>query len=56
MYGFDTINKISKITQIEMTRSKFDAIYGQGMIKRRKSYTFKTANVYEFKWDSCKKI
>jgi len=56
MFGFDTINEIAKKTQIQMTRKKFDAIYGDGYIKRRKSTSYKTANVYEFKRNSSKKI
>ena len=34
--GFDTINEIAKKNKIEMTRSKFDAIYGQGTIGEEK--------------------
>lgn len=54
--GFDTINVISRMNKIEMTRQKFDGIYGQGIIERRKSDIIKTTNVYEFEWNSCKKI
>lgn len=54
--GFDTINEISKMKNIEMTRKKFDAIYGQGTINRRKSNSLKTTNVYESKRNSSKKI
>ena len=54
--GFDTINVVSRINKIEMTRQKFDGIYGQGTINRRKSYTIKTTNVYEFKRNSCEKV
>ncbi len=56
MCGFDAINEISKITEIEMTKTKFEGIFGQGTINRRKSHSFKTTNVYEFKWNSSKKI
>ena len=34
--GFDTINEISRKNKIEMTRRKFDAIYGQGNIENEK--------------------
>ncbi len=54
--GFDTVNLVSRKTGIEMTKTKFDGIFGQGMINRRKSYFIKTTNVYEFKWNSSKKI
>ena len=56
MFGFDTINEISKKCEIEVNRTKFDSYFGQGIIKRRKNYSFKTSNVYEFKWYSSKKI
>ena len=32
MYGFDTINEVSKMNNIEITRTKFEAMYGQGNI------------------------
>lgn len=32
MFGFDVINEIAKICKIDMTRTKFEAIYGQGTI------------------------
>lgn len=54
--GFDTINEFAKKNKIELKKTKFEALYGEGLIKRRKSYTFKTTNVYEFKWNSCKKV
>lgn len=34
--GFDTVNKIAKMYQIEMKRKKFDAIYGDGIIEGKK--------------------
>lgn len=34
MFGFDTINEIANLNKIEMSRSKFDGIYGQGTINR----------------------
>ena len=34
--GFDVINKLAKQYDIEMTRSKFDGIYGSGMIENQK--------------------
>lgn len=34
--GFDTINEISKITKNNVNRTKFEAIYGQGMIGNEK--------------------
>ena len=34
--GFDTINEIAKKNKIDLTRTKFDAIYGQGMIGEEK--------------------
>lgn len=56
MYGFDTINEIAKKSKIQMTRTKFEGIYGQGSINRRKGYSFKTSNIYEFKWKISKEI
>lgn len=32
--GFDTINLLAKKNNIELTRSKFQSIYGTGMIAR----------------------
>lgn len=34
--GFDTINEISKKNKIEILKTKFDAIYGQGKIEEKK--------------------
>ena len=34
--GFDTINEIAKRNEIEMNKTKFDAIYGQGKIGEEK--------------------
>ncbi len=56
MCGFDTINEIAKITEIPMKKSKFEGIFGQGTVNRRKSYSFKTTNVHEFKWNTSKKV
>ncbi len=36
MYGFDTINLLAKRNEIELNRTKFDAIYGQGNIGKEK--------------------
>lgn len=36
MYGFDTINKLSNKSEIEVNRSKFNALYGQGIINGEK--------------------
>lgn len=35
--GFDVINELSKETDIKVSKSKFDAFYGMGEIKRKKS-------------------
>ena len=32
--GFDTINMISKNMEINVNRTKFEALYGQGTIRR----------------------
>ena len=34
--GFDVINELSKITKIDVNRTKFEALYGQGMIEEEK--------------------
>ena len=34
--GFDVINKIAKKYEIELTRTKFDGIYGSGIIEEEK--------------------
>ena len=34
--GFDAINKIAKKYEIELTRTKFDGIYGSGIIEEEK--------------------
>ena len=34
--GFDVINKLAKEYEIEMSRSKFEGIYGSGMIENQK--------------------
>lgn len=36
MYGFDTINELSKKNKIEVNRTKFEANYGQGSINGEK--------------------
>ena len=36
MYGFDTINEISKKTNININRKKFEALFGQGTIGEEK--------------------
>ena len=36
MCGFDTINKIASKNKIEVNRTKFNALYGQGIIKNEK--------------------
>ncbi len=48
--GFDTINLIAQKNNMELTRSKFQSIYGTGMIARRKGHFSKATNVYELKW------
>lgn len=39
--GFDTINKIAKDYNIEMNRTKFNSIYGDGMIAGKKAILVK---------------
>lgn len=56
MCGFDTINEIAKRNKIDLSKNKFDGIYGQGTIFRRKNNFAKTTKVYEFKWYSSKEI
>ena len=34
--GFDVINELAKAHEIEMSRMKFNAIYGSGMIENKK--------------------
>ena len=34
--GFDVINKIAKEYEIEISRNKFDGLYGQGIIEGEK--------------------
>lgn len=34
--GFDTINQIAKLCQIDLKRKKFEAVYGDGMIDGKK--------------------
>lgn len=36
MCGFDTINELSKMVKIDINRTKFEALYGQGTIKEEK--------------------
>lgn len=36
MFGFDVVNEIAKNCKIDMTRTKFEAIYGQGTIGEEK--------------------
>lgn len=36
MFGFDTINEIAKLNKIDMLRTKFESIYGQGTINSEK--------------------
>ena len=55
-FGFDTINEISKKTGIDLSKNKFNGIYGMGSINRRKSNSIKATKVHEFKWDSDKRI
>ena len=55
-FGFDTINEIAKKCEIDLSKKKFDGIYGQGSINRRKSNSFKATKIYEFKWNSDKRV
>ena len=34
--GFDTVNELAKRNEIEINRSKFNSLYGQGIIKNEK--------------------
>lgn len=34
MCGFDTINKFAKENKIDVNKTKFEALYGQGIINR----------------------
>ncbi len=36
MYGFDTINEIAKKNEIEVKKTKFEALYGQGNFGKNK--------------------
>ncbi len=54
--GFDVINKIARKCEIDISRTKFNGLYGSGIIKRRKGYFIKTTNVYESKWSIHKTI
>ena len=36
MFGFDTINEIAKANEIDVNRTKFEALYGQGTIEGEK--------------------
>lgn len=36
MCGFDVVNEIAKNNKIEMSQTKFEALYGKGMIKGKK--------------------
>lgn len=36
MYGFDAINEIAKNNNIEVNQTKFEALYGKGIIKKEK--------------------
>ena len=56
MSGFDTVNEIAKKMKINLSKNKFDGIYGSGIINRRKSNSIKTTKIYEFKWNSYKRI
>jgi PTH1 family peptidyl-tRNA hydrolase len=48
--GFDVMNEIAKRQEIELTRTKFNGIYGSRYHRRRKSNFTKTTNFHEFKW------
>lgn len=54
--GFDVINIIAKKCEIDISRTKFNGLYGSGIIKDRKSYFIKTTNIYESKWSIHKTI
>lgn len=56
MYGFDTINEIAKKNKIEMTRSKFDGIYGQGTIGDEKVLLLKPQTYMNLSGNSVKKF
>lgn len=53
MFGFCTINELSKRNKIEVNKTKFERNLWTRNYKWRKSNFTKTTNVYEFEWDSC---
>ena len=45
--GFDSINKLAEHNNIEIKKSRFNALYEIGKNTRSKSCIIKTTNIYE---------
>lgn len=54
--GFNTINKIAKQYQIEVTKSKFKGLYGMGMIEEEKVILLKPQTFMNLSGESIKEI
>ena len=53
--GFDVINIIAKKCEIDISRTKFNGLYGSGIIKDEKVILLKP-HIYESKWAIYKTI
>ena len=54
--GFDTINKLAKQYEIEVTKSKFKGLYGSGMIEGEKVILLKPQTFMNLSGESIKEI
>ncbi len=54
--GFNTINKIAKQYKIEVTKSKFKGLYGNGIIEGEKVILLKPQNYMNLSGESIKEI
>ena len=52
--GFDVINKIAKKSEIEITRTKYNAIYGSGIIENEKVILIKPQTYMNLSGESIK--
>lgn len=54
--GFDVINKIAKEYEIEISRNKFDGLYGQGIIEGEKVILLKPQTYMNLSGESIREI
>ena len=54
--GFDTINKLAKQFEIEVTKNKFKGLYGTGMIEGEKVILLKPQTFMNLSGESIKEI